>query len=120
LIAPTGQDLSDPALVGHIRSELLDRLASPLYAFVGGLISFASLGEARTTRQGRGIAIGGAILAFFSLRMFGIAATTLSVGDPSAAIFVWLVPLSACLGALALIFRRQISVRARPAQLSPA
>jgi lipopolysaccharide export system permease protein len=121
LMAPTAQDLSDPTLVGHIRSELLDRLASPLYAFVGGLIAFAALGEARTTRQGRGVAIGGAILAFFGLRMLGIAATTLSVGDPSAAIFVWLVPLAACLGALALILRRLIAVRARPSfQMSAA
>jgi lipopolysaccharide export system permease protein len=120
LMAPDAQDRKDPSLIGHIRSELLDRLASPLYAFVGGLISFAALGEARTTRQGRGIAIGGAVFAFFGLRMFGIAATTLAVGDPSAAIFVWLIPLGACLGALALIFRRQISVRARPMQMSAA
>jgi lipopolysaccharide export system permease protein len=120
LMAPDAHDRADPALIGHIRSELLDRLASPLYAFVGGLISFAALGEARTTRQGRGIAIGGAVLAFFGLRMFGIAATTLAVGDPSAAIFVWLVPLGACLGALALILRRQISTRARPVEMSPA
>jgi len=120
LMAPTAQDLSDPALIGHIRSELLDRLASPLYAFVGGLIAFAALGEARTTRQGRGVAIGGAILAFFGLRMLGIAATTLAVGDPSAAVFVWLVPLAACLSALALVLRRLSAVRARPVQMSPA
>ena len=111
LMAPDEQDRADPALLGHIRSELLDRLASPFYAFVGGLIAFAALGEARTTRQGRGIAIAGAILAFFTLRMLGIAATTLSVGVPSAALFVWLVPLAACLGALALILRRLLAPR---------
>ena len=58
LMAPDSKDQADPALSGHIRSELLDRLASPLYALVAGLIAFASLGEARTTRQGRGLAIG--------------------------------------------------------------
>ena len=121
LMAPTAQDRSDPALVGHIRSELLDRLASPLYAFVGGLIAFAALGEARTTRQGRGVAIGGAILAFFGLRMLGIAATTLDRRrSVRGAIFVWVVPLAACLGALALVLRRLIAVRARPVQMSPA
>jgi lipopolysaccharide export system permease protein len=120
LMAPDARDRADPALLGHIRSELLDRLASPLYAFVGGLIAFAALGEARTTRQGRGIAIAGAILAFFGLRMLGIAATTLSVGNPSAATFVWTVPLAACLAALVLILRRLVAARARPVVRGPA
>src|SRR5271166_4248682 len=44
LMAPDAHDRADPALLGHIRSELLDRLASPIYAFVGGLIAFAALG----------------------------------------------------------------------------
>ena len=47
LMAPDARDRADPALLGHIRSELLDRLASPLYALVAGLIAFAALGEAR-------------------------------------------------------------------------
>ena len=80
LMAPDPKDHADPALLGHIRSELLDRLASPLYAFAAGLIAFAALGEARTTRQGRGLAIAGAILAFAGVRMLGFAATTLAVG----------------------------------------
>ncbi len=108
LLAPDAKDRDDPALAGHIRSELLDRLASPLYALVAGLIAFASLGEARTTRQGRGMAIGGAILAFLGVRMLGIAATTLTVGVPSAAVFVWGIPIAAILGALATIFRRSL------------
>src|ERR1700733_7040607 len=80
LMAPDAKDQADEALLGHIRSELLDRLASPLYAVAGGLIAFAALGEARTTRQGRGVAIAGAVLAFAGVRMLGIAATTLAVG----------------------------------------
>ena len=106
LWSPDEKDRADPALAGHIRSELLDRLASPLYAIVAGLIAFAALGEARTTRQGRGLAITGAILAFVGIRMVGIAATTLSVGVPAAAYFVWGIPVAAALGALAVIFRR--------------
>jgi lipopolysaccharide export system permease protein len=120
LMAPDAHDRADPALLGHIRSELLDRLASPLYAFVGGLIAFAALGEARTTRQGRGIAIAGAVLAFFGLRMLGIAATTLSVGNPSASTFVWTVPVAACLASMALILRRLAAARPPPVVRSPA
>ena len=119
LMAPDARDRADPALAGRIRSELLDRLASPLYALVGGFIAFAALGEARTTRQGRGVAIGGAILAFLGVRMLGVAATTLTVGDPLAAVFVWAIPLAACLGALGVVFRRRLFAAAR-AQMSPA
>ena len=39
-------------MAGRFRGELTDRFVSPLYAFAGGLIGFAALGEARTTRQG--------------------------------------------------------------------
>jgi lipopolysaccharide export system permease protein len=109
LWSPDEKDRADPALAGHIRSELLDRLASPLYAIVAGLIAFAALGEARTTRQGRGLAITGAILTFVGIRMLGIAATTLTVGVPAAAYFVWGVPVAAGLGALATIFRRNFA-----------
>lgn len=120
LLAPNSKDKADPVLAGHIRSELLDRLASPLYAIAGGLIAFAALGEARTTRQGRGVAIAGAVLAFAGVRMLGIAATTLAVGAPSAAIFVWTVPLAACIAALALIFRRPVLALVQPLAGIPA
>jgi len=112
LMSPSETDRADPALAGHIRSELLDRLASPLYALVAGLVAFAALGEARTTRQGRGLAIGGAIVAFAGARTLGIAATTLSVGVPSAEIFVWAVPVTVIIGAATFIFRRQIAAPA--------
>ena len=108
LMRPSAADRADPAMEGHIRSELLDRLASPLYALVAGFIAFAALGEARTTRQGRGLAIGGAILAFVVARGLGVAATTATVGVPAAAVFVWGVPVAAMLGSLALIFRRRL------------
>lgn len=120
LLTPDAKDRADPALSGHIRSELLDRLASPIYALAGGLIAFAALGEARTTRQGRGVAIGGAVLAFAGVRTLGIAATTLAIGEPSAAVFVWAVPIAACLGALALIFRRPILALVQPLARLPA
>ena len=114
LLAPDAKDLADPSLAGHIRGELLDRLASPLYALVAGLIGFAALGEARTTRQGRGLAIAGAILAFVGVRMLGIAATTLSVAVPVAGYFVWGVPIAALAIALVLIFRRSLFSSSRP------
>ena len=89
---------------GRFRAELLDRLASPLYAFAAGLIGFAALGEARTTRQGRGVAIGAAVLAFALVRILGIAATSFVVSRPKAEIFVWAIPLVTSLLCLDAIF----------------
>jgi lipopolysaccharide export system permease protein len=104
LIAPDPKDDSAARMTGRLRSELFDRLSSPLYAFAAGLIGFAALGEARTTRQGRGVATGVAILTFTALRMLGIAAISLVVSKPSAAILVWGLPLGASLASLDAIF----------------
>jgi lipopolysaccharide export system permease protein len=66
-------DPADVAVAGEARAELFDRLTSPLYALVAGLVAFAALGEARTTRQNRGLAILGAVTAFAAIRLFGFA-----------------------------------------------
>ncbi|MGD1037600.1 MAG: LPS export ABC transporter permease LptF [Roseiarcus sp.] len=104
LIAPDPNDASAPRLAGRLRAELLDRLVSPFYAFVGGLIGFAALGEARTTRQGRGVATAAAILVFSLLRMLGIATISLAVSRPNFALFVWAIPIGASAISLAAIF----------------
>jgi lipopolysaccharide export system permease protein len=96
-------------MAGRLRAELLDRLASPFYAFVAGLVGFAALGEARTTRQGRGVATAVAILVFSLLRMVGIAATSLAASRPNAAILVWAVPLGASAACIDAVFSGPVS-----------
>jgi lipopolysaccharide export system permease protein len=95
LIAPDPTDPSAPHLDGRLRAELLDRLSSPFYAFAAGLVGFAALGEARTTRQGRGVATAAAVLVFTALRLLGIVAISLAVSNPNAAILVWAIPIGA-------------------------
>jgi lipopolysaccharide export system permease protein len=113
LLSPDAKDPSAARLAGRLRAELLDRLASPLYAFAAGLIGFAALGEARTTRQGRGVATGIAVLAFATLRMLGIAATSLAVAKPGAALMVWFLPIGASALSLDAIFGGPVSRIAR-------
>ncbi len=93
LLFPDPHDETAVRLQGRFRAELLDRLTSPLYAFAAGLIGFAALGEARTTRQGRGVAIGVAVLTFAAVRLMGIAANTFVVSKPHAEAFVWALPI---------------------------
>jgi len=83
---------SDPGerpLEGEARAELYDRLTSPLYALVAGLVAFAALGEARTTRQNRGLAILAAIAVFAAARIFGFADALVLRGKGSAPPPLW-------------------------------
>ena len=109
LLYPDPKDESARRLAGKLRAELLDRFAGPLYAFAAGLIGFAALGEARTTRQGRSLAIGVAILAFSVVRLLGIAASTFVVSKPRAEIYVWAIPLVTCGLCLDAIFLGPLS-----------
>jgi lipopolysaccharide export system permease protein len=104
LLSPNPKDATATRLRGRFSAELMDRLTAPLYAFVAGLIGFAALGEARTTRQGRGYAIAAAILAFCTVRLLGIAANSFVASRPSAEYFVWAIPLLTCLASLDSIF----------------
>ena len=89
---------------GRFRAELHERFAGPLYALAAALIAFAALGQARTTRQGRSLAITAAVLTFAGLRVLGISASTLSVSNPSALILVYALPILASLVSLGVIF----------------
>jgi lipopolysaccharide export system permease protein len=118
LLFPDPKDETMRRLHGRFRAELLDRLTSPLYAFAAGLIGFAALGEARTTRQGRGVAIGVAVLTFALVRMMGIAATSFVVTRPGAEFFIWAIPLATCLACFDAIFNGPLSrARARISQI---
>jgi lipopolysaccharide export system permease protein len=97
-------DLADPYVKsqeGRFRAELHDRLSGPLYPLALMAIGIAALGTARTTRQGRGMAIAIAVLAVIILRIGGFAVSSLIVRTPLAVPLAYVVPL---LGALAGFF----------------
>ena len=100
-------DPSDPYVKldeGHFRAELHDRFVAPLYALAFGMIAFAALGAPRTTRQNRGLAITGAVVAGLALRVGGFGATALLARQPSAAALAYLLPLSGCVLAAGYAF----------------
>jgi lipopolysaccharide export system permease protein len=88
------QSQLEPTMVGQVRAELYNRFTSPFYAFAAGLIGFAALGEARTTRQGRGWAIGVAVVLFAVIRLVGLAVNILLRGKPGVPLPVW-IPVAA-------------------------
>ncbi|WP_068089432.1 LPS export ABC transporter permease LptF [Polycladidibacter stylochi] len=78
-------------------SEFHDRFSQPLYPIVFGMIAFIFMGGARTTRQGSGAAIFGAMATSILLRTAGFGATMLVTAIPSAYPVLYAVPLTAFL-----------------------
>jgi len=97
LITP---DMKNPIVqrnAGQIRSELHDRLATPLYPIVFAFVAIALLAHARTTRESRWAQI---LLAFgiaIGLRVVGITVGNLVAISGWAVVLVYAVPLGAIL-----------------------
>ena len=91
-------DMTNPVTMrnyGQIRSELHDRLATPLYPLVFAFVAIALLAHARTTRESRWAQI---LLAFgvaIGLRVAGITAGNLVALNPWAVVLVYGIPLGA-------------------------
>jgi lipopolysaccharide export system permease protein len=90
---------------GRFRAELHDRLSGWLYPLAMMLAAFAALGDARTTRQGRGTAVVAAVIAVGALRIAGFAASSAVVRTPNALAAVYGVPLVVIAGALLVAFQ---------------
>ena len=103
---------------GRFRAELHDRFVGPLYALSFGLIAFVALGQARTTRQGRGTAMLLAVAAVLALRVAGFGASSLVVKSPSFVLFDYAVPLIGLAAAALYMFGPKLSLpRSRPLSL---
>ena len=70
-------------------------------------IAFAALGSARTTRQGRGLALGIAIVAVIAFRIAGFAASSALRGSPAAVVAVWGVPIGTIVVCWLLVFQAE-------------
>lgn len=88
---------------GRFRAELHNRLSAPLYPIAFMLVAFAALGEARTTRQGRAVAIQFAILLVGAIRIGAYAAWTASVRSSFAVLLLYILPLVTIVVAASMI-----------------
>lgn len=90
---------------GRFRAELHERFSSWLYPLAMMMIAFAALGDARTTRQGRGMAIAAAVVGVVLLRIAGFALSSAVVRSEAAVPGVYLVPITTIVGCLLLIMQ---------------
>jgi len=116
LLFPDKNDVFYQYQEGRMRAELHDRLSSWLYPLAMMAIAFAALGDPRTTRQGRGLAIAAAVLAVVVMRIAGFAASSAVVRSQAAVVAVYAVPLMSLAVSLALVLQGP-AVRALPAKL---
>ena len=97
LINPNLNDKTIQRNYGQVRSELHDRLATPLYPLVFAFVAIALLAQARTTKESRW----GQILAAFGialgLRIAGLTAGNLVTINAWAVALVYAVPIGAIL-----------------------
>ena len=103
LLFPDRNDGYYKLQAGRFRAELHNRLSAPLYPIAFMLVAFAALGEARTTRQGRGVAIQSAILTVGALRIGAYAAWTASVSSAFAAVLLYVLPLASIVFSIVVI-----------------
>ncbi|WP_299814476.1 LPS export ABC transporter permease LptF [uncultured Roseibium sp.] len=109
LMSPPGDDAYALKNSGKLTAELHERFSQPLYCIAFGLIVFAFLGKARTTRHGRGLAVVGAICACVLLRTAGFGVTAISGGSTALLGLLYVVPAAGSTLALISIFRGQRS-----------
>jgi lipopolysaccharide export system permease protein len=100
---------------GRFRAELHERFAAPIYALTSMMIAFAALGGAKTTRQGRGAAVAGAVIAMIAVRIAGFGANSLAVRSSSFTALIYAVPIGASVVAGALAWRTMLGAAHTPA-----
>jgi lipopolysaccharide export system permease protein len=79
---------------GRFRAELHKRLSSPLVPIAGFILAFGFLGQARTTRQNRGLAIAGAAGAFSLIQILGFGTQGFIAKNASLVWIAYVVPLA--------------------------
>ena len=102
----------DKRFESRYRAELHDRLTGPLYALAFMLIGYAALSAPRTTRQGRGAAIAGAVLGVVVLRTLGFFVGSLVARSPAFVPLAYTLPLGACLASV-IVARRSHNLKQR-------
>ncbi|MFP3920274.1 MAG: LPS export ABC transporter permease LptF [Dichotomicrobium sp.] len=119
LMNPDPDDKRYKSRPGKFRAELHDRIANPLYPIVFVLIAVATLGYARTTRQGTGQSVALAFATCVAVRGSGLAVTNMAVNQPWAVGLIYAIPVCAILGGLLMAQYNMRPHKARSFDLAP-
>lgn len=114
LLNPDPEDPYYQKRPGLYRSQIHERFSEMLWPFTYVIVMLAFAGQARSTRQGHGSAIGAAMLVVTILRGVGFSAIAATKGDASIVWLVYALPLSG------ILLGSWFLVTGRPVELSPS
>jgi lipopolysaccharide export system permease protein len=121
LLWPRSDDALYASQPDQFRSELYDRLATPLYPLAFVILAYAFLGPPQTTRQSRTLALLGMIGMVALLRLTGFISVIVGVRVPSILAVQYVALLGAIAGGLWQIRRgRAVEPAAAVAKLATA
>jgi lipopolysaccharide export system permease protein len=113
LLWPKADDALYVAQPDQYRSELSDRMATPLYPLTFIILAFAFLGPPQTTRQSRTLSMLGMIGAVAALRLIGFVSVIVGVHLPGILSVQYVVLIGAMAAGLWQISRGQAIEPAR-------
>jgi lipopolysaccharide export system permease protein len=105
LMWPSSDDALYQAQPDQYRSELNDRLATPLYPLAFVILAYTFLGPPQTTRQSRTLALLGMISVVALLRLIGFVSVIVGVKVPSMLALQYVALFGAMIGGLWQISR---------------
>lgn len=114
LLNPDPEDPYFQKRPGLYRSQIHERFSEMLWPFTYVIVMLAFAGQARSTRQGHGSAIGAAMLVVTILRGIGFSAIAATKGDASISWLAYALPLSG------IVLGTWFLVTGRPVELPPA
>jgi lipopolysaccharide export system permease protein len=107
LLWPRPDDTLNAAQLDEHRSELNDRLATPLYPLAFIILAYTFLGPPQTNRQSRALAMLGMIGAVSLLRLIGFVSVIVGVRVPSVLAVQYVALFGSIFGGLWQISRGQ-------------
>lgn len=105
LLSPSPEDRYYQQHPERFFAELYNRLSAPLYAFVFAIIPLAYLGQAESTRNGRGLTMAAAVLAALSVRLFGYYLGSKAEDHFFVIPLLFMLPIGTTIAAAVLVLR---------------
>ena len=78
---------------GRFVAELHERFVQPLYPMAFGLVVLLFLGDPRTNRQSRSMAVAGAVIGCIAVRSVGFVLNSIVLTNPGAVLLMYAFPL---------------------------
>jgi lipopolysaccharide export system permease protein len=105
LMNPSPEDRYYQRHPEQFTAEFHNRLSAPLYAFIFAILPLAYIGQAESTRNGRGLTIATAVMVAVLIRIFGYYLGSVAETYSFVIPLLYLLPVAATVVAMVLVLR---------------